>query len=229
MKYALLFYSAEVDAAFIAFVGTFIIALISIHQNWLSNKNNKKNIERISIIDKRQAIENKLNEFYIPLRHHLEHSKTLFKIFAKDKPVNFRTLTYLLDKNQLYGHNNVRVVLNKNDKSLLKTIIKIGRKIEKLIHEKSYLIGDDTEFVQEYIPRAQYSHITYENDMTLLSLLISHLVTIRMAFKEDLSGQINKFNGFVFPNEVNIRVNEKITELENKVNSYNLEILKLDK
>ncbi|WP_132011901.1 MULTISPECIES: hypothetical protein [unclassified Flavobacterium] len=221
--------SAEVNAALIAFIGTFIVAIISIHQNWLTGKDNKKNLQRIAIIEKRQVIENKLNQFYIPLRHHLEHSKTLFKIFVKDKPQNFRTLTYLLDKNQIYGSNNVQVVLNKNDKSLIKTIIKVGTKIENLIHEKSYLIGDDIEFVQNYTPRTEYAHITYERDMTLLSLLISHLITIRMAFNEDLSGQINKFEGFVFPNEVNVRVNEKINELERKINSYDLEILKLNK
>ena len=65
--------------------------------------------------------------------------------------------------------------------------------------------------------------------MTLLSLLASHLVTIRMAFNDDLSGQKSNFEGFVFPNEVNTRVNEKIIELESKISSIEAQILKLNK
>lgn len=225
----LLFFSAEVNASIVTFIATLIVAAFSIHQNFLTRRDSKKNITRADLIEKKLVIENKLNEFYIPLRHQLENSKTLFKILKKGKPAKFRTLTYLLDKNQRYRPNNQKVILSRNDVSLIKAIIKIGKKIEKLIHKKSYLIGDDIEFVKEYVPRQEYIHLPYEQDMTLLSLLTSHLVSIRMAFNDDLSGQKNNFEGFVFPNEINIRVNEKIIELGTEVISLETEILKLNK
>jgi hypothetical protein len=224
----LLFFSAEVNASIITFIATLIVAAFSIHQNFLSRRDINNNIKRVDLTEKKQIIENKLNEFYIPLRHHLEHSNTLYKILKKGKPNDFKTLIFLLERNKKNGDVK-KVKLSKNDISLIKAILKIGKKIEKLIHKKSYLIGDDNEFVKEYIPRTEYEKETYEKDMTLLSLLSSHIVTIRMAFNEDLSGQVDKFKGFVFPNEVNIRVNEKIDELEVKVNSYESEILKLNK
>lgn len=224
----LLFFSAEVNASIITFIATLIVAAFSIQQNYLTRRDNKNNIKRIELIEKKQIIENKLNEFYIPLRHHLEHSNTLYKILKKDKPNDFKTLIYLLERNSKKSDDVAKFKLNKNDISLIKAILKIGKNIEKLIHEKSYLIGDDNEFVKEYVPRIEFANETYEKNMTLLSLLSSHIVTIRMAFNDDLSGQINKFKGFVFPNEVNIRVNEKIDELENKLNSYESDILKLN-
>jgi hypothetical protein len=228
MNSIMLSFSPEVNAAIIACVGSFIAAFISIYQTFISRRDNKKNITRIDLIQSKQISETKLDEFYIPLRHHLENSKTLFKILKKGKPASFRTLTHLLNKKQIYPDTNQKLKLSKNDISLIEAIIKIGKKIEKLIHDKSYLIGDDVEFVKEYIPRQEYQHLPYEQDMTLLSLLASHLVTIRMAFNDDLSGQKNNFEGFVFPNEINVRVNEKITELENEIINYDSQILKLN-
>ena len=94
----LLSFSAEVNAAIIACIASIIAAFVSIHQNVLSRRDNKKNITRVDLIEKKQIIENKLNEFYIPLRHHLEHSNTLYKILKKGKPDDFKTLIYLLDR-----------------------------------------------------------------------------------------------------------------------------------
>lgn len=225
----ILSFSAEVNAAIIACIGSVIAAFISIYQTVISRRDNKKNITRVELLQSKQIFETKLDEFFIPLRHHLENSKTLFKIFQKGKPTTFRTLTHLLNKKQIYPDTNRKLKLNKNDISLIKAIIKIGKKIEQLIHDKSYLIGDDAEFVKEYIPRPGYDNLPYEQDMTLLSLLASHLVTIRMAFNDDLSGQRNNFESFVFPNEINVRVNEKIIELETKISSIEAQILKLNK
>lgn len=224
----LLSFSAEVNAAIIACIGSFIAAFVSVYQTFLARRDNKKNIKRVDLIEKKQIIENKLNEFYIPLRHQLEHSNTLHKILKKDKPDDFKTLIYLLNRNNKKSEKVIKYKLIKNDISLIKAILKIGKNIEKLIHEKSYLIGDDNEFVKEYVPSAKFSNEKYEKNMTLLSLLSSHIVTIRMAFNEDLSGQVDKFEHFVFPNEINLRVDEKINELEKKVSFYESEILKLN-
>ncbi|MDI5950278.1 hypothetical protein [Flavobacterium yafengii] len=220
-------FSAPVIASIITFTGTVIVAKISIQNNRKTSKENKKLIERTDLIEKRKVLEKKLNEFYIPLRYYLAQSKTLFKIFMKDKPNDFRTLTFLLDQECEYGEEKMRVILNQNDKALLKTIIDIGSKIETLIHEKSYLIGSDREFVDNYQPSEGYKHIPYDKDLTLINLLISHLVTIRMAFNCEIKGQVDKFEGFVFPNEINSKINSKIEELENTLISYESKILNL--
>ena len=53
--------------------------------------------------------------------------------------------------------------------------------------------------------------------MTILSLLISHIVVIRLAYDGKLIGSTAKFEGFVFPNEINIRVDEAIKTLNTKI------------
>ncbi len=220
-------FSAPVIASVITFIGTIIVAIISIRNNQKTSRDNRRLVERTDLIEKRNSLEKKLNEFYIPLRHYLEQSKTMFKIFLKGKPEGFRTLTYLLNPQQEYGEKKEKVVLDNNDKALLKTIIGVGSKIEDLINEKGYLIGDDTEFVDKYMPGEGYKHIQYDSDLTLISLLVSHLITIRMASNNEISGQVEKFEGFVFPNEINPRVNTKIQELERKIESYESQILNL--
>ena len=215
--------STEITVSMIAFIGTMIVAGISIYQNWLGRKSSKNNIIRANLIDKKNGYEVKLDKFYTPLRHHLEHSKTLYMILKKGKPENFRTLLFLLNKTE----NNPETHFDKNDESLMKAILKIGKKIEQLIHKKSYLIGDDDEFVKGYDPGEGFNHISYENGMTLLSLLTSHIVTIRMAFHGDLSGQVEKFKGFVFPNEINSLVDTKIDYLRGNIELYETSISKL--
>lgn len=217
-------FSTPVIASMIAFLGTITVACISIYNNRKTTKENRKFVERTDLVEKRKEIEKKLNEFYIPLRNYLEQSKTLFKIFMKDKPKDFRTLTYLLNPQQKYGDQKVTVHLNQNDKALLNIIIEIGERIESLIHEKGYLIGDDVEFVGNYQPGEGYKHIKYDNDLNLINLLISHIITIRMAFKEEIKGQVDKFEGFVFPNEINSKINTKIKCLETSILSYENQI-----
>ncbi len=220
---------APVIASMIAFVGTIIVAGISIYNNRKTTKENKKFVERNDLVEKRKEIEKKLNEFYIPLRNYLEQSKTLFKIFTKDKPKDFRTLTYLLNPQQKYEDKRITVQLNQNDKALLGIIIEIGERIENLIHEKGYLIGDDVEFVGNYQPSEGYKHIKYDNDLNLINLLISHIITIRLAFKEEIKGQVDKFEGFVFPNEINSKINTKIKNMEAIILTYETQIQSLIK
>tara|TARA_R110001606_G_scaffold398569_1_gene577939 strand:+ start:2565 stop:3281 length:717 start_codon:yes stop_codon:yes gene_type:complete len=208
-------WDVEILVALITFLAVLIGNIITIWANIIQNKktlkDNNNKIKRADFENEKDSYIKKLNEFYIPLRHYLENSKTLFKIFKKDKPKDFRTLTYLLKPNQKYDGKKVK--LNKNDKALLNRIFNIGSEIENLILKNSYLAGNDLEFISDYKPRDKYAQISYEKNMTLLSLLISHLIVIRMAYEQDLSGQMKKFEGFVFPNEINVRVEEKIKEL----------------
>jgi hypothetical protein len=224
------FLDDTIITAIIGLIGTMVALIVTTIVNIITSnkllKNNNNLIRRNDLIEEKRRLEKKLNEFYIPLRHHLENSKTLFKIFQKDKPQNFRTLTHLLDPRKLYD-GSVQVELSKNDKALLERIFAIGTEMEEIIYQLGYLIGDDKEFVKKYKPREKYAHIQYEKDMTLLSLLVSHLTVIRMAYNQDLSGQLDKFQGFVFPNEINVRVEEKISELEGQVKRCDKKIEKI--
>lgn len=224
---SILLFTAPVIASFITFMGTIIVAGISIHNNRKTTKENKRLVERTDLIEKSKVVEKRLNEFYIPLRHYLSQSKSLFRIFNKDKPADFRTLTFLLNPQDEYGEEKTKVVLNQNDIALLNNIIDIGGRIETLIHEKIYLIGSDREFVSNYVPTEGYKHIKYDRELSLIDLLISHLLAIRLAFKNEIAGEVDKFEGFVFPNEINSKINNKITELEEILRDYELNIQNL--
>ncbi|PNW27809.1 hypothetical protein [Formosa algae] len=208
---------ARIIGSWVAFGGTMIVAALTLWNNYNIREDSKKEQKRLRLVETKLKHQQKLSEFYIPLRHYLENSKTLFKIFMKDKPERFRTLTYLLNPSQKYGDENINVLLNENDKSILAKVFEIGEKIEDLIYNKSYLIGDDNEFVKAYSPREKYKDLPYEKDMTILSLLISHIVVIRLAYDGKLIGSTAKFEGFVFPNEINIRVDEAIKKLNTKI------------
>lgn len=210
---------ARIIGSWIAFLATIIVAAFTLWNNYKIREDSKKEQIRLRLVEAKLKHQQKLSEFYIPLRHYLENSKTLFKIFMKDKPVGFRTLTYLLNPAQKYGTIQAEVVLNENDNSILSKIFEIGEKMEELIYNKSYLIGEDNEFVKSYIPREKYKDLPYEKDMTILSLLVSHIIVIRLAYHKKLVGNSDKFNGFVFPNEINVRINEKIEQLNNKIGS----------
>lgn len=201
----------------ITFIGTIIVAGITIFNSRVARADTKKNNLIIDLQSQKKVIEQKINEFYIPLEHQLGYSKTLFKIFIINKPKDFRTLTYLLEPDQIYPDNTGTIVLNDNDKALLENIISIGEKIETLIYEKSYLIGDDKEFVDVYSPSAGYEYMTNNQDMSLLSLLLSHLITIRLAFADKLRGEKDKFESYVFPNELGVRISSKLIDLRKKL------------
>lgn len=215
----------KIIASFVAFLGTLTVAGFTLWNNHRIREESKKEQTRKRLEEARDIHQIKLSEFYIPLRHYLENSKTLFKIFKKGKPEKFRTLTYLLNPTQKY-EGQIQVSLDKNDRSILSKIFEIGEKIESLIYTKSYLAGDDEEFVKSYEPREKYKDLPYEKDMTILSLLISHIVVIRLAYDQKLIGNPENFESFVFPNEINVRVDEKIEDLNKKIRNCNVSIQK---
>lgn len=184
-------------------------------------KNTKSQSKREQLKEKRDALQKKLDDFYYPLNNYLNDSKTLFKIFKEDKPVDFRTLTFLLNPTQLYNGNVV--ALTGNDHVLLKRIFEIGYEIEKLIHEKSSLVSDDPELMGKYVPDSAYAHLAYP-DLSIINLLTAHLRIIKNAYEGDLTGQMEKFQVYVFPNEINGRVHNKISTLKNDIERLDKEM-----
>ncbi|MDR6462681.1 hypothetical protein [Chryseobacterium sediminis] len=201
-----------------------IVAGITLYNFRIGRQDSKKNSKILDLQDKKKVIEEKINDFYIPLGHQLGYSKTLFKIFIVNKPEDFKTLTYLLDPDQIYSDIGAKVILNENDNALLETIINIGQKVETLIYEKSYLIGDDLEFVDKYIPGDTYRYLTNPNDLSILNLLLSHIITIRLAFEKKLTGERSKFENYVFPAEINSKIDQKLLELRSILQNYDNQI-----
>lgn len=220
---------ATITAAIIGVVGiTITLIWTSIENSKRSKKalrNSKRQIERDVIKENKDFNKKKLDEFYYPLKRYLQDSKDLFKIFIQDKPQSFRTLTHLLDPLQIY--DNIRqVTLTTNDKALLEGIFDKGSQIQNLIANKGSII-DDSEFVDEYLPSPGYSNIVYPIGLNLLGLLTAHLRIIKIAFDGDLTGEVDKYKIYVFPNEVNVRVDAKINELVRLVESYDRAMSKL--
>ncbi len=206
----------KVWAPWLAFIGALIVCCINAWQSYLIRKQNRNAHKRQGFLETKLFYEKKLNQFYIPLRHYLENSKTLFKLFTKNKPNGFKTLTHLLEPHHKF--DNSIVELNYSDRSIFEKILEIGEKMENLIYEKGFLAGDDEEFVGKYVPREKYSKLPYEEDMTILSLLVTHIIVIRLAYQNKLGDAgVKYYEAFVFPNEVNVRVEEKIKELREKI------------
>ena len=79
--------------------------------------------------DKKNKINNQLQNFYYPFIHLQKKSEELYLLFNNNKEKDFQTLLYLLE----YGQAG----LTQNDLTLLTKIIEVGQQWSNLILEKS--------------------------------------------------------------------------------------------
>lgn len=179
-----------------------------------SARQNQYNILNESLI----RLQTKLNEFYYPIKIYLEKSKNIYDVFKVDKPDNFRTLTYLLDKEQLY--EGIPYQLNINDRAFLKQIFEIGVEIERIMAEKGTLI-DDPALIEPYSPSEEFIGddvgFPYPETKSLLSIAQLHLRFIRLAFDGEIVGNSDNLSPYVFPRELNNIIENKIVELKRKI------------
>jgi hypothetical protein len=150
----------------------------------------------------RQEIYKKLNAFYGPLLQLRQESNQLYQKFSekyRSKNQEFATLTYLLEGNEFVG----------NDKILLDEIIKLGIKCEDLIHKRAGLI-DDPDLLNVYIPRAT-----------------NHFLVLRLAEKGILKGEVDKFKDLTFPRELDKKLEERKTQLEEDLKKLNKRVTNL--
>lgn len=149
----------------------------------------------------RQEIYKKLNDFYGPLLQLRHESNKLYEKFSekyrKEDP-QFATLTYLLKGYKFEG----------NDKILLNEIIELGRKCEKVIHEKAGLI-DDTDLITNLIPKAT-----------------NHFFILRLARDGVLTGEAEKYRDLVFPRELDIALEKRKKQLEEELKELNKRTVK---
>lgn len=203
--------------AIITAIVTSTFALITLGFNtWslLKQIKEKKRDER------RKEIYAKLNDFYGPFQAYLNTSKELFRIFAIGKPKEFRTLTYLLDPTQKYkdeNGNEAPIVLTDVDKELLKEIIKVGKKLETLTVEKSGLV-DDAVLRYDYSVDPSSTDVKLK-DNGLLTFAKVHFQIIRLANEGKLKGDVSRFKDYVYPRELNAKIETKITELQKELKS----------
>jgi hypothetical protein len=209
----------------IGIAGSVYLSYKTLNESKKLSRETKVEISINNLKEKRNYISQKLNEFYYPLRNYLNVSKSFSEILKSGKPAEFRTLLYLLNPDQEYKDQG-KIILSDNDKAILKQIFKIGFEIEKLISEKSVII-DDPEFISRYEPNPGFDDVVISEDMPILTLAQNHLSIIRLAFEGGLKHEEEKYRSYVYPRELNKRVDDKIAELLKKISEYNEEIRKL--
>jgi hypothetical protein len=150
--------------------------------------------------DEKKEIYKKLNDFYGPFLELRKKSVLLYEQFAlkqkkekEDKGDRFRTLLALLDGEVFIG----------NDDILLKEIIKIDEKLEKMIVSKAGLI-DDKELREKILPRFS-----------------THVLLMRLAYEKKLTGNIDSFKDKTFPSELDEAIERKIDDLINRLVQIN--------
>ncbi len=131
----------------------------------------------------RSEIYKRLNNLYAPLQLLRRTSKQLHDIFKDGK--DFRTLPQLLNGNQF----------DENGKQLIAEIIKISDECRDLIVLNSGLI-DNKDLRDLHLPK-----------------LLSHNILIKKAYKGEISNQLYRFEGYEFPNEIDIILDKKVNDL----------------
>jgi len=139
--------------------------------------------------EERNEIQRKLNEFYGPCQTLMRETKMLHDLFKHDS--EFRTLTELLKGREFTG----------NDKVLLEQVMNVTDKISDLIVDKSGLIEDEEEELQELLSKARV-----------------HFRILRLGYNNDLSGDTERLKDFVYPKALDEEIERKKTELENRLN-----------
>jgi len=108
----------------------------------------------------------------------------------------FRTLIKLLEGEKFSG----------NDKKLLDSIIDIGKQTDELIIKEG-------GWVQDSELRKMLDKVT------------AHYTLIDLAAKDELTGDVKRFEQFVFPNEIDDEIEKEIVRLNSRLNELDEEIL----
>jgi hypothetical protein len=153
----------------------------------LAYSSNRRTLLQKAYEDEVKDIRMKLNAFYGPFRQLLGTSERLSNEFRSGRPPDFRTLTALLAGTTFGG----------NDKVLLEQIIEITQKLDELIISKSELIAEELQPV--------------------LWQASTHFRLIRLAHQGLLSGDVGRFEKFVYPRELNGAIDTAIQRLRERL------------
>lgn len=209
------------DSKIIATIISSGVVLLGLLINMIKNKkefrktqkNLVHNLDYERVKERRDKLQNELDNFYIPLNSYLQRSKSIYITFKKNKHEDFRTLDYLLDRSITYDGEPVD--WNKNDDVILKRILEVGKEIEKLIISEGALIQAE-ELKGVYKPSSGFDKAEYPEGLSLLDLTLEHLGYIRDAYEGNIANDI-RFKKFVYPRELNSIVENKIEEVRSLI------------
>jgi hypothetical protein len=210
--------NTALPAAVLAAVVSATVALVVGVMNYLHNRRTLKEARNA---ERRKAIVASLNEFYGPMLSYINVAKALHKILVSGKPSEFRTLTFLLDPKQEFTTEagiSTRVSLSEADTKLLAEIVEVKRKIEDLIINKAGYIQDNF-LMNNYVPNASVTDVSTAavTDMGLLALAITHFRVLRLAFEGALRGEVERYRDFVYPRELNAKLEEQVNTLRREL------------
>ena len=137
-----------------------------------------------------EIIREKLNKFYRPYKQLSDTNKLLHDLLKEGQPDpgNFRALFALLTKESL----------NENDKALLNEIVAVGASLEKLLAEESGYVDDPD--LREVFARAA-----------------RHFRVLRLASGNKITGDTKRFEGDVYPRELDGKLDARIAALEGEL------------
>jgi hypothetical protein len=176
---------------------TVAVAIASLIVSYWSNKrmlqqtslSNQRILFQKAYEDEMKDIQIKLNSFYGPFRQLLGTSERLYNEFRSGQPdpANFRTLTALLRGTVFKGNNAV----------LLDQINQVTHQLDDLILAKSELIDEELQ--------------------PILWQASTHFRMIHLAHKGLLAGEVERFEKFVYPRELNGAINAAIQRLRQRL------------
>ena len=153
---------------------------------------NERSIKQKNVEDERKEIYKKLNSFYGPLLQLLGISFELYELLKFSRPEDYRTLISLLQGEKFEG----------NDKILLEQILDVEEAMDKLILEQSGLVED-------------------KGLHDLISKVGAHFRVLRLAYKGNLTGQVDRFKEHVFPRALTPRIEQEIKRLNDRLKELN--------
>jgi len=163
-----------------------IAVLVSFFAVWSSQTHNKRTLIQKAREDDIRDIQEKLNSFYGPFRQLLTTSRNLYRLFSLGKPHDFRTLVALIEGKVFHG----------NDAVLLREIVDVTQKIDRLIMEKSGLIDESLQ--------------------PLMAQASTHFRLMLLASKGELHGDTDRFTEDVFPRELGQKIDAEIERLRSR-------------
>jgi hypothetical protein len=169
-----------------------LATLVALFSVGISFYFNTRTFKRQQHEDELKEIYKKLNSFYGPYQQLLETSRQLSEILRLNKSKDFRVLTSLLKGEKF----------EKNDKALFEEILEIVKQLERIRIEQAGLIDD---------PQLE----------RLLAKAGAHFRILELAYREVLTGELSRFENYVYPRELNEKIDNKIKELQDKLNELN--------
>lgn len=205
----------KISAALAASTISAFLGFFSIFKYW-DEKREKKKEER------KNYIEQQLNEFYGPLSYYINTSKALYTVFKSNKPKELRLLTHLLDPEKVYSHGK-KIIFNDSDDKLILKIIGLCEEIEKLIYLKGSLV-DDIELTHKY-EKNDFKKFTDTEirEIGLFARMLAHFNIVKMAYNKEITNNhftAEDLKDFVYPEDINDKITTNITNLQKELQKF---------